>query len=69
MEQGDGLFCSTNVDHKKTVPDVPASDTIDVPPVCTSTPLYAVTIPYCTEEQARALLRSYTGAWMTKEEL
>ena len=34
-----------------------------------STQLYAVTIPYCTEEQARALLRSYTGAWMVKEEM
>ena len=34
-----------------------------------STQLYAVTIPYCTEEQARALLRNYAGAWMVKEEM
>ena len=34
-----------------------------------STRLYAVTIPYCTEEQARALLRNYAGAWMVKEEM
>ena len=33
-----------------------------------STPLYAVTIPFLTEENARALLRTYSGAWMTKEE-
>ena len=32
------------------------------------TPLYAVTIPFLTEENARALLRTYSGAWMTKEE-
>ena len=38
----------------------------DLPPK--STPLYAVTIPYLTEESARALLRTYSGAWMTKEE-
>ena len=59
-EQGDGLFCSTDVDHKTTVPDVPA---------CISTPLYAVTIPFLTEDQARALLGRYSGAWMTKEKL
>ena len=33
-----------------------------------STPFYAVTIPFLTEENARALLRTYSGAWMTKEE-
>ena len=34
-----------------------------------ATPLYAVTIPYLTEEQARVLLRDYTGAWIVKEEM
>ena len=33
------------------------------------TQLFAVTIPYCTEEQARALLMNYAGAWMVKEEM
>ena len=45
--------------------EVPAAE--DAPAV--STQLYAVTIPYCTEEQARALLRNYAGAWMVKEEM
>ena len=51
-------------DHARTADGIPVSRTARG-----STPLYAVTIPYLTEEQARALLRSYTGAWMTKEEL
>lgn len=48
--------------EQETVSDVPAA-------VPATTPLYAVTIPFLTEEQARALLRAYSGAWMTKEEM
>ena len=60
-KQGDDPFCSADAEHKRLVPDVSADTPI-------ATPLYAVTIPYLTEENARALLRTYSGAWMTKEE-
>ena len=41
----------------------------DTSPCLAGTMLYAVTIPYLTEDQARGILRRYAGAWMVKEDM
>ena len=43
--------------------------TDDTFPCPAGTTLYAVTIPYLTEDQARGVLRRYAGAWMVKEDM